>query len=138
MARSRENRPLTVEEKAVAERLLRCAAPKEGLAFIAQLDHARVTGRCSCGCPTVDLTVPLEFRVVDPPPDRPLADATGSVNGKSVGIMLFQSEGLLGCLEVYPLEDFSNDPFGLPQVDSIERIVWQDDPSNPNMKRTIK
>jgi hypothetical protein len=124
-----EDRPLTPEERAIAERLLRCAAPEEALAFIPQLDQARVTGRCSCGCPTVDLTVPPELRVADPPPGRPLADATGRVNGKLVGVMLFQSGGLLSLLETYRLEDFSDDPFGLPSIDSIERLVWSDNSS---------
>ena len=121
-----EDRPLTAEEKRLAEYLLRHVAPPGAVAFIPQLDHARVTGRCSCGCPTIDLTVPQEFRVPNPPEDRPLADATGRVSGKLVGVMLFQSLGLLSLLETYRLEDFSDDPFGLPPVDTIERVVWSD------------
>jgi hypothetical protein len=129
-----EDRPLSAEEKAIAERLLRDAAPSEALAFLTQLDHARVTGRCSCGCPTVDLTVPAEFRVADPPQNRPLADATGRVDGKLVGVMLFQSGGLLSLLEVYRLEDVSDDPFGLPAVETIERMVWSDDSPKSEVK----
>jgi hypothetical protein len=124
-----EDRPLSDGERAIAERLLREAAPSEALAFLPQLDHVRVHGKCSCGCPTVDLTVPPECRVVDPPQNRPLADAIGRVNGKLVGVMLFQSEGLLDLLEVYRLEDDSDDPFGLPEVETIERMVWSDDSS---------
>lgn len=126
-----ENRPLTAEERTVAEFLLRYAAPKEALAFISQLEHARVTGKCSCGCPTVDLEVPPEFRVIDPPPNRPLADATGRVNGKLVGVMLFQSGGLLSLFEGYRLEDISDDPFGLPAVDSIEQLIWSKESPTP-------
>lgn len=129
-----EDRPLSAEERAIAERLLRDAAPPLALAFLPQLDHARVTGRCSCGCPTVDLTVPLEFRVTDPPPNRPLADAIGRVNGKLVGVMLFQGGGLLSLLEVYRLEDVSDDPFGLPVVGTIERMVWSDEPPKSEIK----
>lgn len=121
-----EDRPLAPEEKGLAEYLLGHVAPPEAVAFIPQLDHARVTGKCSCGCPTIDLAVPHEFRVADPPEDRPLADATGRVDGKLVGVMLFQSRGLLSVLETYRLEDFSDDPFGLPPVDTIERLVWSD------------
>jgi hypothetical protein len=40
--------------------------------------------------------------------------------------MLFQNGGLLSLLETYRLEDVSDDPFGLPSVDSIERLVWSD------------
>ena len=121
-----EDRPLTPEEKQLAEHLLRHVAPPEARTFIPQLEHARVTGRCSCGCPTVDLTVPPEFRVMNPPPDRPLADATGRVANKLVGLMLFQNGGLLSLLETYRLEDVSDDPFGLPPIDTIERLVRSD------------
>lgn len=121
-----EDRPLSVAERAIAERLLREAAPSQAIAFLPQLDYVRVTGRCSCGCPTIDLTVSPEFRVPDPPQNRPLADGVGRVNGKLVGVMLFQSGGLLDLLEVYRLEDDSDDPFGLPGVETIERMVWTD------------
>jgi hypothetical protein len=82
----------------------------------------------------VDLTVPAEFRVADPPQNRPLADATGRVDGKLVGVMLFQSGGLLSLLEVYRLEDVSDDPFGLPAVETIERMVWSDDSPKSEVK----
>lgn len=133
-----EDRPLTSEEKELSEYLLRHAAPAESVAFIPQLDHARVTGKCSCGCPTVDLAVPNEFRVPNPPPGRPLADATGRVGGKLVGVMLFQNGGLLSLLETYRLEDLSDDPFGLPPISTIERLAWSDEsheaPKNENGK----
>lgn len=122
-----EDRPLTAEEKELAEYLLRHAAPPEALAFIPQLDHAHVTGRCPCGCPTVDLVVPPEYRIPSPPENRPLADATGWVNGKLVGVMIFQSGGLLSLLEAYRLEDISDDPFGLPPISTIERFIWSDE-----------
>lgn len=118
-----EDRALTPDEEQLAEYLLRYAAPPEALAFIPQLGHARVTGRCSCGCPTIDLTVAPEFRVLNPPQDRPLADATGRVAGKLVGVMLFQSRGLLSLLETYRLEDDSDAPFDLPPISTIERLV---------------
>jgi hypothetical protein len=40
--------------------------------------------------------------------------------------MLFQSGGLLSLLESYRLEDISDDPFGLPPISTIERLVWSD------------
>jgi hypothetical protein len=39
--------------------------------------------------------------------------------------MIFQTQGLLTCLEVYRLEDVSVDPFGLPPVETIERLEWE-------------
>jgi hypothetical protein len=128
-----EDRPLSAHEKGLAERLLREFAPPEAAAFLSQLDHARVTGKCSCGCPTIDLTVPPEFRVENPCPHRPLADAFGRVNGKLVGIMLFHSGGLLCLLETYRLEDPSDDPFDLPAIDTIQPCVWSNDEVKPQI-----
>lgn len=128
-----QDRPLTSDERELAEHLLRYTGLPEAQAFISQLDHARVTGKCSCGCPTIDLTVPLEFRVDQPPVDRLIVDATGGVNGKVVGVMIFQSQGLLSLLEVYRLEDFSDDPFGLPSPETIEPLVWKDVPAKPDV-----
>jgi hypothetical protein len=126
-----EDRPLSADERAIAKRLLCELAPREATAFLAQLDHARVTGSCLCGCPTIDLIVPPEHRVIDPPQDRPLADAFGRVDGNLVGVMLFQNDGLLSCLEVYKLEDSSDDPFGLPGVETIEPAVWSKESPKP-------
>jgi hypothetical protein len=120
-----EDRPMTDEERTIAEYLLRHAGAPEALAFVPQLDSARVIGRCSCGCPTIDLAIPPELRVADAPAERLLADASAKVAGKTVGAMMFQYEGLLTMLEVYRLEDFSEEPFGLPSVDTIERISWK-------------
>jgi hypothetical protein len=72
----------------------------------------------------VDLTVPPEFRVENPRQDRPLADAFGLVNGKLIGVMLFQNGGLLCLLETYKLEDCSDDPFDLPAIDTIQPCIW--------------
>jgi hypothetical protein len=72
----------------------------------------------------VDISVPTEFRVADPPSDRPLADAFARVDGKLVRVMLFQAGGLLSLLESYPLDDFENNTFGLPATNTLERAVW--------------
>lgn len=122
---------MSAPEKSLAKRLLRDFASPGAIAFLPQLDHARVTGRCSCGCPTVDLTVPIEFRVADPPSERPLADAFGRVDGKLVGIMLFQTGGLLCLLETYPLDDFEEKAFGLPVATTLETCHWNEGPKEP-------
>lgn len=122
------DRPLTPEERDLAKYLLCHAAVPGADAFIPQLDHARVTGRCSCGCPTVDLSVPPEMCVSAPPVDRLIADTTGRINGKMVGVMILQNQGLLCLLEVYRLEDVSDDPFGLPPIETIKRLTWNEAP----------
>jgi hypothetical protein len=124
------DRPLTLEECSLAEHFLRHAGLPGAAAFIPQLTHARATGQCSCGCPTVDLAVPPDMRVSDPPKNRLIADATGRVDGKMVGAMIFQNDGLLTLLEIYRLEDISENAFGLPPVETIEKLVW-DEPNQP-------
>jgi hypothetical protein len=123
-----EDRPLSEAERALTERLLREFASQKGVAYLPQLDHARVTGKCSCGCSTVDLTVPTEFRIADPPMDRPLADAFGRVDGKLVGVMLFEAGGLLCSLEIYALDDFEDNAFSLPDVTTLEHVQWNATP----------
>jgi hypothetical protein len=119
-----QDRPLTPEECRLAEHLLRDAGAHGAAAFIPQLARAHVTGQCSCGCPTVYLAVPPDLRVSEPPTDRLLADATGRVDGKMVGAMIFQKGGLLTVLEIYRIEDVSDNAFGLPPIETIERLVW--------------
>lgn len=121
-----EDRSLSADERRVWGHLLSHAGVTGAVEFIPQLDQARVTGRCPCGCPTVDLSVPSALRVENPPKERLIADATGRADGKVVGAMIFQDDGLLSLLEVYRLEDMSDSPFGLPAVESIERIDWSD------------
>jgi hypothetical protein len=119
------DRPLTPHEREFAENLLRRAGAAEALAFVPQLDYAHVTATCPCGCPTIDVEIAAEFRVQPTPTARLIADALGRTDGKVVGAMIFQDQGLITLMEVYRLEDFSDQPFGLPSIDSIEPIVWE-------------
>lgn len=119
-----QDRPLTREERAFAEHVLRnCGVPEAPL-FVTQLDHVRVTGKCSCGCPTIDLTVPTEFRTANPPKERILVDATGRADGKLMGILVFQADGLLTLLEGYRLESVGDEPFNFPPLETVERTEW--------------
>ena len=117
------DRPLSDEEHAIAEWLLRNAEPP-ALDFLPQLKVARVTGRCSCGCPTVDLTIPQDL-----PREKyrrsPIAEGTGYVGPDMVGLMLFQAGGHLTCLEVYDLSDISH-PYPLPALATLSVLSWPD------------
>ena len=110
------DRPLTEHEYAIAKWLLLHSTPP-ATDFLPQLDVARVSGHCGCGCPTADLKVPegtpkAEVR------DNPIGDAIGEVNGKMVGVMLLQRGGYLKCLEIYDLSDIEH-PYGLPDLNSL-------------------
>jgi hypothetical protein len=111
------DRPLSAEEHAIAEWLL-CNASTHGASYLPQLDSVRVTGQCSCGCPTVDIKISSATLPADPV-DNPVADAVGEVDGKMVGVMLLQSGGYLACLEVYDLSDIER-PYGLPDLRSLK------------------
>jgi hypothetical protein len=50
-------RPLTANERAVLEAVLPSGGFKDVEVYRAQLDGLMVVGRCTCGCPTIDLRV---------------------------------------------------------------------------------
>ena len=110
------DRPLTEDERAIGEWLLLHATPP-AFDFLPQLAMARVTGQCSCGCPTVDLRLPESAPKAEPR-DNPIGDAVGEVNGDMVGVMLLQRGGHLTCLEIYDLSDIAR-PYGLPDLSSL-------------------
>ncbi|GAC1659784.1 MAG: hypothetical protein NVS9B15_23130 [Acidobacteriaceae bacterium] len=67
--------------------------------------------------PAVDIaipegTTPAESRT------NPIGDAVGLVDGKVVGVLLFQSGGFISLLEVYDLHDIGH-PYGMPDLDSL-------------------
>ena len=110
------DRPLSEQEYAIAKWLMLHSTPP-AIDFLPQLDVARVSGHCSCGCPTADLSLP-EGTPIAKLRDNSVGDAIGEVNGKMVGVMLLQRGGLLRCLEIYDLSDIEH-PYGLPELNSL-------------------
>ena len=110
------DRPLSDKEYAIARWLLLHADPP-GSDFLPQLDVARVSGHCGCGCPTADLKLPEGIPRAEPR-DNPVGDAIGEVGGKMVGVMLLQRDGYLRCLEIYDLSDIEH-PYRLPDLSSL-------------------
>jgi hypothetical protein len=93
-------RPLTPNERATLDTLL--AADFPGAAELrAQAPTARVTGRCGCGCPSIDLQVDrtLPLATVAEAPVAIEADAPGG------GLIVFVEHGRLSCLEYWTVED---------------------------------
>ncbi|MBB4966464.1 hypothetical protein [Saccharothrix violaceirubra] len=96
-----ESRPLTATEKAVLDLLLSKEFP--GAAELrAQVAVAAVTGRCGCGCPSVDLSVP------DDVPRSPYrgrlapteARTEPDADGLPLEVILFLDDGALSYLEL--------------------------------------
>jgi hypothetical protein len=70
-------------------------------ALRAQVPHARVVGRCGCGCVTVDLAVD---RTAVPPASvlgSGLATDAWYVVPEDAGVLVFTDDGYLSLLEVY-------------------------------------
>jgi hypothetical protein len=116
------DRPLSEQELAIGRWLLMHSDPPVS-SFIPQLDVARVTGHCGCGCPTVHLSIPQGTERAEPR-DNPIGEAIGEVDGKMVGVMLLQRDGHLTCLEIYDLSEIEH-PYGLPSLDSLRPFEAQ-------------
>ncbi|MEU5263053.1 hypothetical protein [Amycolatopsis sp. NPDC021455] len=79
----------------------------------AQAATARVTGRCGCGCPSINLEVDrtLPVAVVADAPVAVEADVPGG------GLIVFAEEGHLSCLEYWSTGD--EPPAAFPPPDRI-------------------
>ncbi|WP_103337067.1 hypothetical protein [Amycolatopsis sp. CA-126428] len=92
-------RPLTPNERATLNTLL--AADFPGAAELrAQAATARVTGRCGCGCPTIDLAV--DGATPRSPKKESVAVEADVPDG---GLIVFVGEGRLSCLEYWTTAD---------------------------------
>jgi hypothetical protein len=112
-----ENRPLTVEEKTLLEWLMEQGSP-EAREFTPQLEHARVVGRCGCGCPTIDLGIGAsDTRTVGA--SQILAEFVGtSPEGWQVGVLLHARDGKLSELEIYNLSEHEG-AYSLPSISTL-------------------
>jgi hypothetical protein len=89
-----------------------------------------VVGRCTCGCPSVDLAVD---GIATSGASEIIGDAVGdSPEGLQVGVILHCREGQLSELEVYPFENVKA-PFRLPRLESLTSII---DESGQELART--
>lgn len=95
-------RALTDGERALLRWLL-AQGGERGRALLPQVEHARATGGCGCGCATLELAVdgrPLPPRGVEPvTPDFFWTEA----NGGLCGIFVSASAGTLSGLEVWSM-----------------------------------
>jgi hypothetical protein len=118
-----ENRQLNAGERTLIEWLIANGVP-EARAFTHQLTELHVIGRCSCGCPTVDLA----FRDSQQPttgPSQILADFFGvTPEGIEVGVILHARQDAISELEVYSLgtTDTTDRTFGLPRIETLKTL----------------
>ncbi|EOD64364.1 hypothetical protein [Amycolatopsis vancoresmycina] len=92
-------RPLTPNERTTLDTLL--AADFPGAAELrAQAPTARVTSRCGCGCPTIDLEVD------ETTPSAPLKNSVAiEADAPGGGLIVFVDDGRLSCLEYWTTAD---------------------------------
>ena len=117
-----DDRPLTDEERVLARWMLEHGT-LDAPSFLPQLDAARVVGRCSCGCASVDLAVEGRPSTAGGP-FGVLGDFLYGDGAGLWGIFIFERNGILAGLEVYALN--GDTPARLPAPDSLR--LWDCDP----------
>jgi hypothetical protein len=106
-------------EREVLRALLDYADFKARDALLAQIDDARVVGRCGCGCATVDLQVespPVVEALSSPLPNE--ANVIGTDGEEIGGVLVFVKDGRLSTLEVYSNTEEPIDP--LPPTSRLD------------------
>jgi hypothetical protein len=116
-----EDRELTEEEIALIRWMLMHGASKAS-EFLPQLDRARVSSRCSCGCASIDLAIDgvspsigLGMQI--------LADFEyRTTDGYDCGAFVFENGGLLAGLEIWS-RDGRWTPSRLPDPAILVRLI---------------
>jgi hypothetical protein len=109
------NRPLTVKEAILLKWMLEHGFDGAN-DLISQVEKLKVIAKCTCGCPSIYFAydgVPVGGKG-----EKLISDHCAEVDGMPVGIMVFQTNGLLHLLEVYSLPG-TDKPFGLPDIKSM-------------------
>jgi len=113
-----ERRPLTDEERNLLGWLLANGSP-DAEAYLSQIGNVNAVGKCTCGCPTLDLALG-ESEQRKTAPSLILADFVGTApEGVEVGVIVHAREGEISELEVYAISDWKG-PFNLPSVESLK------------------
>jgi hypothetical protein len=112
-----EHKELSPDERTLLVWLIEHGT-SDALEYAAQIEQARVVGRCRCGCPTIDLGIAgAKERTVGG--SKILADFVGeTLEGFRVGVLLHAREGKLSELEVYSLD--REGIFSLPTIESLK------------------
>jgi hypothetical protein len=111
-------RTLTTTESAIIGFLLPPQLP-DAEELRSQLDQAMVVGKCDCGCPTIDISIPTTATPSIAYVGRAPLPYEGVVNDyPGAGIILFAEGGYLSSLEYY----FSDDevPEAWPPMGKIQ------------------
>jgi hypothetical protein len=118
-----DNRPLTDRELRLTRWMLEHGKP-EAETFVEQLNFARVTSRCPCGCASVDFTI--EGFPQAKGGMRILADFLfGDENGLC-GAFVFEMNGVLAGLEICGYA--ADAPKSLPEIEELRPLLQTPNP----------
>ena len=110
-------RPLTQEEEKFLGWILEHGS-EDAKSYLPQIEGMRAENSCTCGCPSISLIVLDSAPPAIITKDRIVADLSGQTpEGISVGVLLFQDDGKLSELEIYPYDDAGE--FSLPKIESL-------------------
>jgi hypothetical protein len=114
-----ERRPLSKQERILLEWLIANGSP-DAQQYASQVADISVVGTCTCGCPSIDLSIGYrEQRKTGP--SHILADFEGETpDGIEVGLILHAREGEISELEVYAIPSVKG-PFSLPSIESLKQ-----------------
>lgn len=112
-------RPLTQQERDLIVWLIEHGTYADKAELHAQVARLTVSERCTCGCPTIYFA--LDGNSVPNKGERLVSDHVATVEGMEVGVMLFETDGRIGSLEVCSCGG-ADRPFGLPEISAIRTI----------------
>ena len=109
-------RPLSNKERELLVWLLE-HGPINATNFLPQLGIIEARSSCSCGCPSIEFSVPVDSPFIDSPQGM-RAYFLGRSGVDEVGLMLTAGNGVLSELEIYTFGEFDH-PFDLPAVNTL-------------------
>lgn len=110
-------RPLTDKERTLLAWLLE-HGPIHATNFLPQLAIIEARSSCSCGCPSIEFSVPVDSPFIDSP-QAMRAHFVGRLGDDEVGLMLAAGNGVLSELEVSIFGEVDH-PFDLPAIDTLQ------------------
>ncbi len=129
-----DERSLTSSERLLLERLISVGC-MDSRCLLEQLQKTRVAFSCSCGCPTIGLSV--EGRSIPlTRPSKAIAMGGGiSLEGKQFGVVLRVRDNQLSELEAHTVG--SEGHFTLPNIDQIGVSRLEDEGDAQKMKQQL-
>ncbi len=114
-----ESRLLTEKERKLLEWLSANGRPN-AKPYLSQIANVKVVGKCTCGCPTIDLALG-DREQPNTGPSVILADFVGRTpEGTEVGVIVHAREREISELEIYAIPGCDG-RFSLPSVESLKQ-----------------